>query len=84
MLALTRIPNNGYGPSLEKYLMITCPECLRTFPQVLGEFICPLREPGCVHCRSLIHLAIVEPSAQASPPVFSGRPMGSPNASWCA
>jgi len=60
-LALIRIPGNGHSLSGEKYIMITCPECLRTFPQVLGEFICPIHETGCVHCRSLIHFAIVEP-----------------------
>jgi hypothetical protein len=64
-LALIRNPNNGHGHSGEKYITITCPECLRTFPQVLGEFICPVHETGCVHCRSLIHLTIVEPSAHA-------------------
>jgi hypothetical protein len=37
-------------------VMITCPECLRTFPQVLGEGICLIHETGCVHCRSLIQL----------------------------
>jgi hypothetical protein len=76
MLALIRVPNNGYGPSGEKNIRITCPECLRTFPQVLGEFICPTHETGCVHCRSLIHFAIVESSAQASPPVFQRTPSG--------
>ena len=60
-LALIRIPGNGHSLSGEKYIMITCPECLRTFPQALGEFICPIHETGCVHCRSLIHFAIVEP-----------------------
>lgn len=69
-LTLVRIPHNGHGLRGEKYIMITCPECLRTFPQVLGEFICPIHKTGCVHCRSLIHFTIVEPSAQASPPVF--------------
>ena len=69
-LALIRIPSNGHSLSGEKYIMITCPECLRTFPQVLGEFICPIHETGYVHCRSLIHFAMAEPSAEASPPVF--------------
>ena len=80
-LALIRIPHNGHGPSGEKYIMITCPGCLRTFPQVLGEFICPIHDTGCVHCRSLIHFAIVELSTQASPPVFCGAQRGSANAS---
>jgi CheY-like chemotaxis protein len=66
-LAPIWIPSNGHDPSGEKYVMITCPECLRTFPQVLGEAICLIHETGCVHCSSLIHFAIVQPSAPASP-----------------
>jgi hypothetical protein len=47
----------GFGHSVRSSadVMITCPECLRTFPQVLGEAICLVHETGCVHCRSLIH-----------------------------
>ena len=30
------IPKNGHDPSGDEYVMVTCPECLRTFPQVLG------------------------------------------------
>jgi hypothetical protein len=41
--------------------MITCPACLRIFPQVFVEGIHPVYETGCVFCHSLIHYAIVEP-----------------------
>jgi DNA-binding NtrC family response regulator len=53
------IPKNGHDPSGEEYVMVTCPECLRTFPQILGEAVPPIRETGCVHCSSPIHYAIV-------------------------
>jgi len=33
------IQSNGHDPSGEAYVMIACPECLRTFPQVLGKAI---------------------------------------------
>ena len=35
--------------------MITCPECMRTFPLVLSEAGRAIRQTGCVHCSSLIH-----------------------------
>ena len=53
------IPKNGHDPSGVEYVMITCPDCLRTFPQVLGDAVRPIREADCVHCSSLIHYAIV-------------------------
>jgi hypothetical protein len=47
----------GFGHSVRSSadVMTTSPECLRTFPQVLGKAICLIHETGCVHCRSLIH-----------------------------
>jgi DNA-binding NtrC family response regulator len=56
------IPKNGHDPSGEAYVMITCPECLRTFPQVLDESICLVQETGCAHCSSSIQYAIVQPA----------------------
>jgi CheY-like chemotaxis protein len=73
-LAPIWIPSNGHDLSGEAYVVITCPECLRTFPQVLGEAICPIHETGCVHCCSVIHFAIVQPSAPASPRAFQRTP----------
>jgi CheY-like chemotaxis protein len=64
------IPRNGYDPSGQAYIMVTCPECLRIFPQVFVEGINPIYETCCVYCCSLILYAIVQPTdpttAQAS------------------
>lgn len=73
-LAPIWIPRNGQGPSGEPYVMITCPECLRTFPQVLGEAIYPVHETSCVYCQSLIHYAIVQSIDLASPQTFQRKP----------
>ena len=67
MLAPIWIPRNGHDPSGEAYVMITCPECLRTFPKILGETTAPIHETGCVNCQSLIQYAIVQPTDPASP-----------------
>jgi CheY-like chemotaxis protein len=56
------IPRNGHGPRGANYVTIACPECLRTFPQVLGENSHDVRETGCVHCSCPIHYAIVQPA----------------------
>ena len=64
------IAKNGHDPSGVEYVMITCPDCLRTFPQVLGDAVRPICEASCVHCSSLIHYAIVP----AANPIF---PQGS-------
>ena len=73
-LAPIWIQSNGHDPSGEAYVMIACPECLRTFPQVLGKAISPIYETACVHCSSLIHYAIVQPMNPASPQAFQRKP----------
>jgi CheY-like chemotaxis protein len=60
-LAPIWIPKNGHDPSGAEYVMITCPDCLRSFPQVLDNAIQLIRETGCAHCSNLIHYAIVPP-----------------------
>jgi CheY-like chemotaxis protein len=73
-LAPIWIQSNGHDHSGEAYVMIACPECLRTFPQVLGKAISPIYETACVHCSSLIHYAIVQPMNLASPQAFQRKP----------
>jgi CheY-like chemotaxis protein len=68
------IPRNGHDPSGVEYVMITCPDCLRTFPQVLGSDVPPIREAGCAHCSSLIHYAIVQPVDPPSPQALRRKP----------
>lgn len=58
-LAPIWIPTNGHDPSGEEYVMIACPECFRTFPQVLDEAIRTIHKTDCVHCSGEIYYAIV-------------------------
>ena len=53
-------------PTGEAYIMMTCTECLRTFPLVPGKAKRLIHEADCVYCRSLIHYAIVEPALPAA------------------
>ncbi len=73
-LAPIWIPTNGHDPSGEAYVTITCPECLRTFPQVLGEAVCVIQESACVYCSSLIHYAIVQSADPVLPKVLQRKP----------
>ncbi|MEO6966652.1 MAG: response regulator [Acidobacteriaceae bacterium] len=60
------IAKNGHDPSGEEYVMVTCPECLRAFPQVLGSENRVIHETGCVNCSTPIHYAIVQKENQVS------------------
>lgn len=68
------IPTNGYDPSGQAYVMITCPECLRIFPQVFVEGSYPIYETGCVYCLSSIHYAIVQPTDPITTQAFQRKP----------
>jgi CheY-like chemotaxis protein len=74
LMAPIWIPRNGHDPSGEAYVVITCPECLRTFSQTLDKAIWSIRETSCVYCHSLIHYAIVQPTDPASPEAFQRKP----------
>jgi CheY-like chemotaxis protein len=62
----TWIPMNGHDPSGDPFVTIACPECLRTFPQVLCNPVPLIRETECIHCLTLIHFAIVEHANRTS------------------
>jgi CheY-like chemotaxis protein len=53
------IPTNGHDPSGEPYVMISCPECLRSFPQVLHKKAGAPVKTKCAHCSNPIQYAIV-------------------------
>ena len=55
------LPRNGHHLGAA-YVMISCPECLRAFPQVLGDSPGLIHQTGCAFCHSLIDYAIVEPA----------------------
>jgi CheY-like chemotaxis protein len=51
-------PDNSEGA----YATISCPECLRTFPQALDGSIMSMGETDCIFCSSSIHYAIAQPT----------------------
>ncbi len=61
------IPTNGHDPAGEPYVMISCPECLRAFPQILGKSSEPAQRTACVHCSNPIQFAIVHGADPVQP-----------------
>jgi CheY-like chemotaxis protein len=53
------IHHNSHDLSPDASVTITCPECLRTFPQTLGTGYLK-RKADCIYCRCSIHYAIVQ------------------------
>jgi len=73
-LAPIWIPGNGHEPSEETYAIISCPQCLGTFPQLLDEAICPADTTNCVYCHSFIHYTVFRPADQAAPQASQQEP----------
>jgi CheY-like chemotaxis protein len=52
------------------YIMLTCPECLRAFPQLSVETPLPVHETSCIYCNNAFDYAIVQ---QVGPVRRGGR-----------
>jgi len=74
ILAPLWIPKNGHNNVGQEYILIPCPECLRTFPQVLGDADTLIHATSCAFCLSLIHYAILMPTNPALPQAFQRKP----------
>jgi CheY-like chemotaxis protein len=64
-LAPIWIPTNGHNTSGEMYVTISCPECLRAFPQVIDRSASATVETRCAWCCVPIRYAIVRPAVAA-------------------
>jgi len=62
------IAKNGHDASGGEFVMVTCPECLRVFPQPLTSQNRLTHEACCVNCFSTVHFAIVQSEGMAPPP----------------
>jgi CheY-like chemotaxis protein len=61
------IASNGHNSSGEAYVTVECPECLKTFPQVLSGAIGSTSLTDCVFCGCSIRYAIVPPEDRPPP-----------------
>jgi CheY-like chemotaxis protein len=59
------IASNGHNASGEAYVTIECPECLKSFPEVLTSTVATTSYTACVYCGCSIRYAIARPQDQA-------------------
>ena len=53
------VPKNRVRGSGESYVLIGCPECLRSFRKSVQEATGLVHEARCIYCSTIIHYAIV-------------------------
>jgi CheY-like chemotaxis protein len=59
------VERTGYGFPGGANIMLTCPECLRAFPQLSLETPLPVHETNCIYCNSAFDYAVVQPTVPA-------------------
>ena len=68
-------PSNP-SASLDRQVLITCPECLRAFSLSVGAADFVIHEANCVFCDTTIHYATVQPMNPAVPHRFRAQSNG--------
>jgi CheY-like chemotaxis protein len=81
------IPRNGKDSNGVPYIVVTCTECLRSFPLNVAEEASPqVRETPCLFCRSIVKyiidfsLSIVSPPARGHAVAMTATPPSKPAA----
>jgi len=54
------VAKNGHDPRGEAFVTLTCPECLRNFPQPLDENSRQVHRAGCHHCSTELDFVLVQ------------------------
>jgi len=62
--------------SMSTRVLLSCPECLRSFSLSVGAADFVIRETECVHCGTTIHYATVQPLNSALPHRFHAEQAG--------
>lgn len=71
------IQRYGDGPGEDASVTVSCPECLRTFDQMVtrASGIVHIYTTDCVHCNSPIYYAIVQAINGSAPQAFQRKPI---------
>jgi CheY-like chemotaxis protein len=64
------VERTGHGSPGGANIMLTCPECLRAFPQLSLDTPLPVHETNCIYCNSAFDYAVVQ---TAEPALRGGR-----------
>jgi hypothetical protein len=70
------ISPSNHGPSLDRQVLITCPQCLRAFSLSVGAADFVIHEANCVFCDTTLHYATVQPMNPAVPHRFRAQSSG--------
>ena len=70
------ISPSNHSASLDRQVLITCPECLRAFSLSVGAADFVIHEANCVFCDTTIHYATVQPMNPAVPHRFRAQSNG--------
>jgi CheY-like chemotaxis protein len=68
------IQRNGHDAKGTEFITIACPDCLRTFPQVITGAADVICDTSCIFCQSSIQYAVVEPLNPAFPQRYQPLP----------
>ena len=55
-------------------MTIACPDCFRTFPQMISSVASLIYETSCIFCQSSIQYGVIEPLDPAFPQRFIAAP----------
>jgi CheY-like chemotaxis protein len=71
------VPSNGHNHAGQPYVTLACPDCMRTFEQVIGATGCLVQRATCHHCWSAMHFAVVSKAGipLPQPPVETSQPV---------
>lgn len=71
------IQRYGDGPGEDASVTVSCPECLRTFDQIVtrASGVVHIYTTDCVHCSSPIYYAIVQAINGSAPQAFQRKPI---------
>ena len=71
------IQRYGDGPGEDASVTVSCPDCLRTFDQIVtrASGIVHIYTTDCVHCSNPIYYAIVQAINGSSPQAFQRKPI---------
>jgi CheY-like chemotaxis protein len=59
------VSKNGHDSAGLEFITLTCPDCLRTFPESLNHAQDRICEAKCIHCSHILPYAIVPPPGAA-------------------
>lgn len=58
------VPKNGHNSAGIEFITLTCPDCLRTFPESINYGQDRICQAKCIHCSNVLPYALVPPTGE--------------------